>query len=62
MLVLARAEAAEHELSEGLDRNVVTSVIYTSGERDPRLPITRPDNGKPGARSDRREVGHLHIG
>ncbi len=46
MSVLARAEAAEHELSEALDRNVVKSVIYTSGERDPRLPITRPDNGK----------------
>ena len=46
MSTLQRAEAAEHALSEELDRIVLKSVIYTSGERDPRLPVTRPDNGK----------------
>src|SRR5262249_15864770 len=38
---LQRAEAAEHALSEELDRQVVKSAIYTSGERDPRTPATR---------------------
>src|SRR5215468_2350885 len=38
---LQRAEAAEHALSEELDRQVVKSVIYTSGERDPRTLTTR---------------------
>ncbi len=46
MSTLERAEAAEHALSEELDRIVLKSVIYTSGERDPRLPVVRPDNGK----------------
>jgi hypothetical protein len=47
MTTLERAEAAERAMSEELDRIVVKSVIYTSGERDPRLPITRPpDQGK----------------
>jgi hypothetical protein len=44
--MLERAEAAERALSEELDRTVVKSAIYTSGERDPRVPVTRPDNGK----------------
>ncbi len=44
---LQRAEAAEHAMSEELDRVVVKSVIYTSGERDPRTPAVRPpDQGK----------------
>jgi hypothetical protein len=47
MTTLERAEAAERAMSEELDRIVVKSVIYTSGERDPRLPIPRPpDQGK----------------
>jgi hypothetical protein len=46
MSMLERAEAAERALSEELDRTVVKSVIYVSGDRDPRQPITRPDNGK----------------
>ena len=41
MTSLERAEAAEHTLSQELDRQVVKSVIYVSGDRDPRLPITR---------------------
>jgi hypothetical protein len=44
---LQRAEAAEHAMSEELDRVVVKSAIYTSGERDPRTPPVRPpDQGK----------------
>jgi hypothetical protein len=47
MTALQRAEAAEHAMSEELDRVVVKSVIYTSGERDPRTPVVRPpDQGK----------------
>src|SRR5436190_20646857 len=47
MTTLERAEAAEHALSQELDRVVVKSVTYTSGERDPRLPVHRPpDQGK----------------
>ena len=47
MTTLEKAEAAERKLSEELDRVVVKSVIYTSGERDPRLPVPRPpDQGK----------------
>src|SRR5262245_33766175 len=43
MSTLHRAEAAEHALSEELDRLVIVkSVIYTSGERDPRQPMPRP--------------------
>ena len=39
---LERAEAAERAMIEELDRLIVVkSVIYTSGERDPRLPIGR---------------------
>ncbi len=45
MTTLQRAEAAEHALSQELDRLVlVKSVIYTSGERDPRVPAPRPDD------------------
>jgi len=47
MDTLQKAEAAEHALSQELDRIVVKSVIYTSGERDPREPPYRPpDQGK----------------
>lgn len=48
MTTLERAEAAEHALSEELDRLVIVkSVIYTSGERDPRVPAARPpDQGR----------------
>jgi len=47
MTTLQRAEAAEHAASQELDRVVVKSVIYTSGERDPRQPAHRPpDQGK----------------
>jgi len=47
MTTLERAEAAEHAMSQELDRVVVKSVIYTSGERDPRVPAPRPpDSGK----------------
>src|SRR5499426_1712142 len=46
MSMLERAEAAERTLSLELDRTVVKSVIYVSGDQDPRIPITRPDNGK----------------
>jgi hypothetical protein len=43
MTTLERAEAAEHALSQELDRLVIVkSVIYTSGERDPRVPVPRP--------------------
>ncbi len=43
MTTLERAEAAEHALSQELDRLVIVkSVIYTSGERDPRVPAPRP--------------------
>ncbi len=47
MTTLQRAEAAEHALSQELDRVVVKSVIFTSGERDPRQPVPRPpDDGR----------------
>src|SRR5262249_60473717 len=46
MTIMERAEAAEHALSEELDRTVVKSIIYVSGEHDPRVPLPRPDNGK----------------
>jgi len=48
MTTMERAEAAETALSEELDRLVIMkSVIYTSGERDPRVPMSRPpDQGK----------------
>jgi predicted HD phosphohydrolase len=47
MTTLERAEAAERAMMEELERVVVKSVIYTSGDRDPRLPIDRPpDQGK----------------
>ena len=35
MTTLERAEAAEHAMSEELDRLIVKSVLYTSGELDP---------------------------
>jgi hypothetical protein len=47
MTTLERAEAAERAMIEELDRIVVKSVIYTSGELDPTLPVQRPpDQGK----------------
>ena len=47
MTTLERAEAAEHALSRELDRIVVKSVLFTSGERDPTVPVPRPpDQGK----------------
>jgi len=47
MTTLERAEAAERAMIQELDRVVVKSVIYTSGERDPRLPVQRPpDQGR----------------
>jgi hypothetical protein len=43
MTTLERAEAAEHALSRELDGlAIVKSVIYTSGEHDPRVPVPRP--------------------
>src|SRR5207237_5414637 len=40
---LERAEAAEHALSQELDRLVIMkSTIYTSGERDPPVAVPRP--------------------
>jgi hypothetical protein len=48
MTTLQRAEAAEHAMSQELDRLVIVkSVLFTSGERDPRQPVPRPpDEGK----------------
>ena len=44
MTLLAKAEAADHALSEELDRFVIVkSAIYTSGERDPREPPVPQD-------------------
>jgi len=43
MNTLERAEAAERAQMEELDRLVIMkSVIYVSGEHDPRVPMTRP--------------------
>ncbi len=36
--VMQKAEAAEHAMAMDLERAVVKSVIYTSGDRDPREP------------------------
>ena len=47
MTMLERAEAAEHAMSQELDRLVVKSVLFTSGERNPTIPVQRPpDQGK----------------
>jgi hypothetical protein len=47
MTTLQRAEAAERALSEELDRVVVKSVLFISGEHDPTQPVPRPpDQGK----------------
>lgn len=47
MTTLQRAEAAERAMSEELDRVVVKSVLFTSGEQDPTKPAPRPpDHGK----------------
>jgi hypothetical protein len=44
MSMLMQAEAADHALSEEMDRFVIVkSAIYTSGERDPRAPLPRVD-------------------
>ncbi|HUJ74297.1 MAG TPA: hypothetical protein VL359_05530, partial [bacterium] len=40
-------DALEHQMSQELDRIAVKSVIYTSGERNPTLPLERPEaNGR----------------
>ena len=44
MTSMQKAEAAEHALSAEMDRIAVKSVIYTSGERDPREPMPRPED------------------
>src|ERR671924_131715 len=46
MSMLERAEAAERAMSEELDRAIVRSTIYTSGDRDPRLPAPPRPPGK----------------
>lgn len=47
MTTLERAEAAERAMSQELDRVVVKSVLFTSGEQDPTKPVPRPpDRGK----------------
>jgi len=47
MSMLERAEAAERTMAEELERAVVKSAIYTSGERDPREgPPARPPGKK----------------
>jgi len=42
MTTLQRAEAAEHAMAQELDRIVVKSAIYVSGEHDPTQPVPRP--------------------
>ena len=44
--VMQKAEAAEHAMAMDLERAVVKSVIYTSGERDPREPTPPRPAGK----------------
>ena len=46
MSMLERAEAAERAMSEELDRAIVKSTIYTSGDRDPRQPAPPRTPGK----------------
>src|SRR5712691_11635976 len=46
MTMLERAEAAERALSDELDRAIVKSAIYTSGDRDPRQPAPPRTPGK----------------
>src|SRR5439155_26648358 len=46
MTMLERAEAAERAMSEELDRAIVKSAIYTSGDRDPRQPAPPRTPGK----------------
>src|SRR5437667_6329102 len=46
MTMLGRAEAAERAMSEELERAVVKSTIYTSGDRDPRQPAPPRTPGK----------------
>jgi HD domain len=45
MTMLERAEAAERAMSQELDRVVVKSVLFTSGEQDPTKPVPRPPGG-----------------
>lgn len=48
---LARAELADHEAAEAMDKLVVVkSTLYTSGERDPRQPPPKQDS-----------AGRLHL-
>jgi hypothetical protein len=44
--VMQKAEAAEHAMAVELERAVVKSVIYTSGDRDPREPTPPRPAGK----------------
>jgi len=47
LTAMQQAEAHEHAMSRELDRVVVKSVLFTSGERNPTEPIPRPpDQGK----------------
>jgi hypothetical protein len=46
MSTLEKAEAAEHAMAMELERAVVKSVIYTSGDRDPREPTPPRAAGK----------------
>src|SRR5262245_24417708 len=42
---LQRAEAADHAAIEELEKLVIVkSTLYTSGDRDPRQPLPRPDD------------------
>ena len=41
-----RADALEHEMSQALDRFVARSNLFTSGDRDPRLPNPKPPAGQ----------------
>ena len=51
MSALARAEHADHEAAEAMDKLVIVkSALYTSGERDPREPPPKQDT-----------TGRLHL-
>ncbi|MCE4062656.1 hypothetical protein LXM60_20850 [Pandoraea sputorum] len=50
MSLSARADALEHQMIEELDRKIVRSVLFTSGDRDPTSPIMPPPGGKPDPR------------
>lgn len=54
MTLSQRADELEHKMIEELDRKIVKSVIFTSGERDPTSPIMPPQGAK-------REGPHKHF-